>query len=209
LIPEKYWNLDLSEELLGVLKSINDSSDVNKLYKKWKRMESKEEAKIEISYEDFDDDDIVIEDEDLLSELNDIYLAERKHYGFQFTCRLNLMKMYNENCTFDSVVNSHALGATKHMVQIELLEVNKKLSKSNKPYCQITAMDSSFRIEKINVWEDDYAVFKNLLNVNNCLSMQVKPPSNGFSTYSLNSPPKHKRYLLPSAEMDYRIVLMN
>jgi DNA polymerase III alpha subunit len=209
LIPEKYWNLDLSEELFGVLKSINDSSDVNKLYKKWKRMESKEEAKIEISYEDFDDDDIVIEDEDLLSELNDIYLAERKHYGFQFTCRLNLMKMYNENCTFDSVVNSHALGATKHMVQIELLEVNKKLSKSNKPYCQITAMDSSFRIEKINVWEDDYAVFKNLLNVNNCLSMQVKPPSNGFSTYSLNSPPKHKRYLLPSAEMDYRIVLMN
>lgn len=209
LIPEKYWNLDLSEELFGVLKSINDSVDVNKLYKKWKRMEDKEEAKIEISYEDFDDDDIIIEDKDLLSELNDIYIAERKHYGFQFTCRLNVMKMYNENCTFDSVVNSRALGATKHMVQIELLEVNKKFSKSNKPYCQITAMDSSFRIERINVWEDDYAVFKNLLNVNNCLSMQVKPPSNGFSTYSLNSPPKHKRYLLPSAEMDYRIVLMN
>jgi len=209
LIPEKYWNLDLSEELFGVLKSINDSVDVNKLYKKWKRMEDKEEAKIEISYEDFDDDDIVIEDKDLLSELNDIYIAERKHYGFQFTCRLNVMKMYNENCTFDSVVNSHALGATKHMVQIELLEVNKKFSKSNKPYCQITAMDSSFRIERINIWEDDYAVFKNLLNVNNCLSMQVKPPSNGFSTYSLNSPPQHKRYLLPSPEMDYRIILMN
>jgi len=119
------------------------------------------------------------------------------------------MKMYNENCTFDSVVNSHVLGATKHMVQIELLEVNKKFSKSNKPYCQITAMDSSFRIERINIWEDDYAVFKNLLNVNNCLSMQVKPPSNGFSTYSLNSPPQHKRYLLPSPEMDYRIILMN
>jgi hypothetical protein len=70
-------------------------------------------------------------------------------------------------------------------------------------------MDSSFRIERINIWEDDYAVFKNLLNVNNCLSMQVTPPSNGFSTYSLNSPPQHKRYLLPSPEMDYRIILMN
>lgn len=209
LLPEKFRNLDLSEDLFKVLKSINDSSDINKLYKKWFRMNSKEEAKIEISYQDFDDDDIIIEDKELLLELSDICMAERKYYGFQFTCRLKSMKMYNENCTFDRVINSHFMGATKHMVQIEILDVNKRYSKSGKPYCQLLAMDSDFRVERINVWEDDYAVFKHLLEVNKCLSLQVKPPSNGFSTYSLNSPPKHKRYLLPSSSMDFRIIPMN
>ena len=209
LLPEKYWNLDLSEELFTILKSIHDSADVNKLYKKWVRINTKEEAKIEISYEDFDDDDIVIEDKEVLLELNDICVAERKHYGFQFTCRLKMMKMYNDNCTFDRVISSHAMGATKHMVQVEVLDVNKRYSKSGKPYCQLVAMDSNFRVERINVWEDDYSVFKHLLEVNKCLSMQVKPPSNGFSTYSLNSPPKHRRHLLPSSEMDFRIVLID
>jgi len=209
LLPEKYWNLDLSEELFTILKSIHDSADVNKLYKKWIRINSKEEAKIEISYEDFDDDDMVIEDKEVLLELNDICVAERKHYGFQFTCRLKMMKMYNDNCTFDRVISSHAMGATKHMVQVEVLDVNKRYSKSGKPYCQLVAMDSNFRVERINVWEDDYSVFKHLLEVNKCLSMQVKPPSNGFSTYSLNSPPKHRRHLLPSSEMDFRIVLID
>jgi len=208
-LPEKYWNLELSEELFGILRTINKTSDVEKLYKKWSRMNSKEVATIDISYEDFDDDDMVIDDKEVLLELSDICVAERKYYGFQFTCRLKNMKSYNDNLTFDSVIKSHTMGATKHMVQIEVLDVNKRLSKAGKPYCQILGMDSQFKAERINVWEDDYAVFRHLLEVNNCLSIQVKPPSNGFSTYSLNSPPKHKRYLLPSTNMDFRIVLMD
>jgi DNA polymerase III alpha subunit len=208
-LPEKYWNLDLSEELFQILRSINKTSDVEKLYKKWMRMIKKEEAKIEISYEEFDDEDFAIEDKEVLLELVDIFVAERKHYGFQFTCRLQTKKMYNKNLTFSKVIDSHAMGANKHMVQIEVLDVNKRYSKAGKTYCQILAMDSEFRIERINIWEDDYSIFRNLLEVNNCLSVQVKPPSNGFSTFGLNSPAKNKRYLLPSSEMDFRIVLMD
>jgi hypothetical protein len=70
-------------------------------------------------------------------------------------------------------------------------------------------MDSEFRIERINVWADDYVIFKHILEKNNCLSIQVSPPTNGFSTFSLNSPPQHKRYILPSNTLDYRIVLIN
>jgi DNA polymerase III alpha subunit len=58
LLPDKYWNLDLSEELFSILKTIDTSVDVAKLHKKWIKMNSKEEAKIEISYDDFDVDDI-------------------------------------------------------------------------------------------------------------------------------------------------------
>ena len=209
LLPDKYWNLDLSEELFDILKTIDNSVDVAKLYKKWIKMNGKQEAKVEISYEDFDFDDIVIDDVELLLELQDIYIAERIYYGFQFNSRLKTMKMYNSNLTFERVITSHSFGAMKHIVQIELLEVISRRSKSGKPYCQILAMDSNFRTERINVWEDDYDVFSHLIKTNNCLSMQVKPPSNGFSTFSLNSPPKNRRHLLPSPEMDYRIVLIN
>ena len=209
LLPEKYYNLELSESLFGILSSINPSPDVLKLHKKWKRMTQKGTAEVEISYDDFDEDEITIDDKELILDLNDIHLAERKHYGFQFTCRLSTFKMYDPSCTFTNAIEAHAGGIRRHNVQIEVLDVNIKYSKNNKSYCQLIAMDSEFRIERINVWSDDYAIFKHILEKNNCLSMQVSPPTNGFSTFSLNSPPQHKRYLLPSNTLDYRIVLIN
>jgi hypothetical protein len=209
LLPEKYYNLELSESLFGILSSINPSPDVLKLHKKWKRMTQKGTAEVEISYDDFDEDEITIDDKELILDLNDIHLAERKHYGFQFTCRLSTFKMYDPSCTFANSIELHANGVRRHNVQIEVLDVNVKYSKNNKSYCQLIGMDSEFRIERINVWADDYVIFKHILEKNNCLSIQVSPPTNGFSTFSLNSPPQHKRYLLPSNTLDYRIVLIN
>jgi len=117
--------------------------------------------------------------------------------------------MYDPSCTFANSIELHASGVRRHNVQIEVLDVNVKYSKNNKSYCQLIGMDSEFRIERINVWADDYVIFKHILEKNNCLSIQVSPPTNGFSTFSLNSPPQHKRYLLPSNTLDYRIVLIN
>jgi hypothetical protein len=117
--------------------------------------------------------------------------------------------MYDPSCTFANAIELHANGVRRHNVQIEVLDVNVKYSKNNKSYCQLIGMDSEFRIERINVWADDYVIFKHILEKNNCLSIQVSPPTNGFSTFSLNSPPQHKRYLLPSNTLDYRIVLIN
>jgi hypothetical protein len=71
-------------------------------------------------------------------------------------------------------------------------------------------MDSDFKIARINVWEEDNKLFSHYFKKGNLLSIHLLPPTNGFSTYSLLAPPKHKRYLLiKNAELDVRVVKLN
>ena len=209
LLPEKYWSLDLSESLFEVLSKINSSDDVKKLYKKWKRHSDKKLDGVDICYDHYDNDSSGIDDDELLQDLKSIHMAERKYYGFQFTCRLEKLKSYDPTATFENAIILSAKGATITVVQVEVLEANSRFSQKGNSYCQILVMDSDFRIERINIWADDYVVFRSMIKKDALLSIQVTPPKNGFSTFGLKTPPRHQRHSLPSNGLDYRIVLLD
>jgi DNA polymerase III alpha subunit len=213
-LPSKYSKMDLNNQDVydSFIIAMKDNEHVQKLHKKYVKCKNTFESKtIEMPYLDgFDPDLFSIDDKELKLELENLIISENKYYGFQFTNRIKTCRDYNPSFTFTKFLESFSRDKSIRAVQIDLLDVIDRTSKSGGKYCQLLAMDSDFKIARINVWEEDNKLFSHYFKKGNLLSIHLLPPTNGFSTYSLLAPPKHKRYLLiKNAELDVRVVKLN
>jgi len=213
-LPSKYSKMDLNNQDVydSFIVAMKDNEHVQKLHKKYVKCKNTFESKtIEMPYLDgFDPDLFRIDDKELKLELENLIISENKYYGFQFTNRIKTCRDYNPSFTFTKFLESFSRDKSIRAVQIDLLDVIDRTSKSGGKYCQLLAMDSDFKIARINVWEEDNRLFSHYFKKGNLLSIHLLPPTNGFSTYSLLAPPKHKRYLLiKNAELDVRVVKLN
>lgn len=213
-LPPKYkfMNLDDESSYNSFIEIMKDDIDVQKLHKKLIRCKTNYESKSpEVpSIDDFDDEIIKIEDSEVQRELTDAIHAENKYYGFQFTNRIRLCQSYNPDATFANFLANFDSKDFVRKVQVDVIEVTMRPMKNGGKYCNLVVMDSDFKLARINIWQEDTDLFKKYFVKGNILSMHLVPPSNGFSSFSLLSPPKHKRYLLPkNPELDYRVVKIN
>lgn len=169
-----------------------------------------DKAPIKPTLEVFISDEVKIDDAKVLPLLNNRRLAQETYYGYPWDNRVRNTSEYQPNKNFNNLKLQDEAGALWTTVMCEVLEVNIKKFKSGKgSFVSLTVMDDNFEIGRITIWDDDYQRFKPELKKGNLISIQVCPPSNGFSSYTFKSPPRHKRYELPKEKsMDYRLVLI-
>ena len=158
----------------------------------------------------FDCKGIEIEDETTKDQLQDVRIAEGVYFGFIWNNKLKTSPDYKPHKNFEHFDNMVESGVSRLNVMGEIVDLKIKKFKSGKgQFVSILLMDDSFKMGRINVWDDDYAIFKEELKVGNFISIQITPPSNGFSTYSFFSPSKWERYKLPKDKSkDFRLCLL-
>jgi len=210
-LPEKYskLNLDDEEQYESFIKIMKDNKEIMQIHNKIIKCKNNYESKdIQMPMlVDFESDSVRIEDKEIIKECNDLVVAENKYFGFQFTSNLKNCKTFDRSLTFQNVCDVYEKEKHAVRVQVEVMDASVKKSKSGSKYCQLVCIDSEFSQQRLNVFEDDYSIFKNLLQKGNLLSILCRPPSNGFSTFSLFSPPKYLRHKLPQdPNQDFRIV---
>jgi DNA polymerase III alpha subunit (gram-positive type) len=158
----------------------------------------------------FDCKGIEIEDEATKDQLQDVRIAEGVYFGFIWNNKLKTSPDYKPHKNFEYFDNMVESGVSRSNVMGEIVDLKIKKFKSGKgQFASVLLMDDSFKMGRINVWDDDYAIFKEELKVGNFISIQITPPSNGFSTYSFFSPSKWERYKLPKDKSkDFRLCLL-
>lgn len=150
-------------------------------------------------------------DEKLEQELSDLNFCENKYYGFNWIHPLENSPSYRGNLTFNNLKVSEdvAVGA----VEIKVLKATKTKSKKGTEYYQVQAEDVTGQSNKIIVWLDDWERWQDELVPNNLLRIRLQPPSNGFSTFTLESNQSGFRWKgvkkYPEKKDDIRIVVMS
>jgi DNA polymerase III alpha subunit len=121
----------------------------------------------------------------LEEEFSDPVFCENKYYGFAWVHPLENSPDYKGGLTFNNLKNSQdvAVGA----VEIRVLECNKTKSKKGTVYYQLIADDVTGQENKIIVWQDDWERFQQEFTENNLLRIRLQPPTNGFSTFTIES----------------------
>ena len=170
----------------NIKKSFNKLNELKKLVQKRKRTIDKHE-KVEgnkPTLNNFNPHEQFINDE-LELELQDIIACENKYYGFSWIHPLENSPDYSGNLTFDNLRNSTDVSVGP--VEIRLIKANKTKSKKGTAYFQVSAEDVTGQENKIIVWQDDWDRWSQELVQDNLLRIRLQPPSNGFSTFTLES----------------------
>jgi DNA polymerase III alpha subunit len=134
--------------------------------------------------------------------------AEMAYYGFRWTHPLELSPDYREHDRKTFHLHRQAVeeGSRSNYVEVEIHKVQEKPTKKGGVYYLLHVSDVMGEENRINVWEDDYKVFGELLVEGNLVKMMLDAPDSGFPTYKLHSPPRHLRYKLPHQSMDFRVI---
>ncbi len=183
--------------------------ELNKIYNSLLKIESNLDVVFftKEELEKIDDDKIEIDD-DFLKELNNDMISELKYYGFAWETNIQKSPDYT-GATFDLLKQKYDEGAEFGLVECEIEQIEKKKSKKNSFFYQVTVMDGNGERAKVNVWMDDYEIFEQELRKGNLIKMLLKSPSNGFPTYSLQAISwKEKRFKKHTKNSDFRIVEM-
>lgn len=184
-------------------------TELSKLYSKWKKANDNYAKKNDFKHtlpklKEFDVDSVEISEE-IEAELRNVSLCEEKYYGFEWTSRLENSPDFDPKLLFNQFDDDTIAVAT---IALEIKSVQKKQGKKA-TYYLITANDANGKQGFINVWQDDMERWEDELKVGNILKMQVRPPSEGFSTYTFKSFPRHEKWKLPKNKKDdYRIIPM-
>ena len=205
-------NVDLDESLMwqdedGMCYYLFD--DIEYLfdkYFKWIESRNKRSEKVEES-KPFNADDIDI-DVKLLDAYSTIEKSQNAFYGFLWTHPLEKSVDYLGDMTFESYRGNELLVG---QVELQVLSVEQKEGKSKKKtkYWLLKVEDANSEENLVQVWEEDYDRFKEELVVGAMLRLRLSAPSGGFSRYTLESPPKYKRHMLPKDKMnDYRVITL-
>ncbi len=136
--------------------------------------------------------------------------AEREYLGFNWSHRIEGSEDYT-GATFASFFDqvAEAEGRLEFgYVEVALNKVTERKSKKGSSFYTLELEDANGEIQMCNMWLDDYIRFKNRLIENSLISIQVKPPSGGFSTLTFNSVPRHLQRTLPKPEDDHRLIIM-
>ncbi len=182
-------------------------SQVEQLFRKYniavKRYNEKLESEEIIIPEN---NDFVI-DEDLVRIYSSEEESERAYYGFLWRHPLEKSPDYEGNATFDKFRTENLIVGP---VECMIVQSEKKLAKNKKTtYYLLQVEDSNSELVRVMVWEDDWERFGEDLIEGQLVKLQLKAPDGGFKSYTLNSPPRHKRYSLPKTkEADFRVCIM-
>ncbi len=150
-----------------------------------------------------------------LDSIPNLLESERKYYGFSWQHVLEKNSLYSGDMSFDRFASDESLLSTG----VECVVVRKpleKISKNNKKYYTVLVEDDNWNVETITFWEEDYNRFREELeywneeeNRGNMLKMRLTRPSNGFKSYTFESPPRQKKHLIPkNKEDDLRLFVM-
>lgn len=144
-----------------------------------------------------------IEDKEMMEILQDVQKAEQKYFGFCWTHPLESCAEA-KNFTFERYkMDNLAIGP----VELLITKVTEKTGKVK--YMVLNVEDLNWEGAQVTVWMDDYNRFAEELKSGALVRLRLKAPDGGFSRYTLDSPPRHKRASLPPKEQDSRVVVLN
>jgi DNA polymerase III alpha subunit len=175
---------------------------INSAKKRFMEKEHYEKPRLE----DFDFDSQKINPK-VEKELSNSYEAEKKTYGFCWEFKIEKSKDFIGGLTFDKLSDLEEEDSLP--VEVEVISVNKRKGKRTE-YYQLRVEDSNGDEESVNIWKDDYELYKEELKVGNFLRMRLSPPTNGFKTYTLENigPKNYFNKIKINKNDDYRIILM-
>ncbi len=183
-------------------KVYDNMEEVRKLHKRYnKSIENRMKPKEQKEF----DPEVAI-DEKLAKIYSSQEESEKTFYGFLWTHPLEKNKNYS-GLTFESYrLDELQVGP----VEVCINKVEEKESKNKKvTYHLLEVEDANSEIQQIQVWQDDWERFGEDLQAGNMVRVRIKAPEGGFRRYLLDSPPRHKRHLLPkSKSMDARVVIL-
>lgn len=195
---------------IRVVKEFNRFKELKTLWNKRKRTLAKGQMPLSAlpKLVDFCGDDHRIAN-DLLKELRDPVVCEEKFYGFPWIHELERSPDYQGNLTFDALRND--INQAVAPVEMRIKSFKRLPSRKGNMYTQVIAEDVTGQVNKINVWDDDWARWEQEFQVGNLLRVRLQPPSGGFPTFTLESNQIKGRYWAkryPDKEMDFRVVVM-
>jgi DNA polymerase III alpha subunit len=147
--------------------------------------------------------------DEIIKELRDVELCERKFYGFEWVHDLEKSPDYKGGFTFSLFKLDSSLKVNP--VEIKVVKVTKKPSSKNKNFIfhQIECEDATGEVAKMNIWPDDWERWEPEFKEGNLLRVRMMPPTGGFPTYTFECPPKQYRWKVPKRkEDDYRVVVL-
>lgn len=209
------FGLTIEKEIVKYYKKINVNKKWNRLnafkilWEKRKRTIEKYKQYVSNapSLKEFDSSKHDI-DENFEAELQDLSFCENKYYGFSWIHPLEKSPDYLGGLTFNNLKESDDVFAGP--VEIKVIECKKTKSKKGTTYYQLSAEDETGQVNRIIIWENDYERWKQEFLPNNLIRIRLQPPSNGFSTFTLESNSGKwrgaKKYL--EKKDDIRVVLL-
>jgi len=137
--------------------------------------------------------------------LTDQEKCERAYYGFVWTHPLEKCSKFNKNFTFEMFkLKRKKIGKVDVLIE----NVYRRHSKNREGflYYSLIVQDADYNNSRITVWREDYDRFCSEFQMGNLVRLLINAPGAGFSSYTLNSPPKRERSSLPPKEFDTRVV---
>lgn len=222
-LPSKYYQTmpfdsPSMQKLISYLESLNEPdtykkaiSGLKRILKSMQRIESfKPEIITKDLIESFPEGKLQI-DKEYSDSLSNMILCENKYYGFVWKTNLETSPDFSGGLTIENLKKScEEDGILFSVVELEIEKVEKKKTKNNNFYYQVSASDFNCEKIKINIWNDDYDIFQEELKEGNLIKILLEPPSGNFSTYSLKKLSWQDRAFNKKRGKlnDFRIVLM-
>ena len=137
--------------------------------------------------------------------------SELEYLGFEWMTAMERSPEFNPEKpnTYDDAEVNAIKGMTAIRLDGEIEDVQSRQSKKEKKttYHSLVLVDAIGRRGYINVWKADWERCKADLKKGNLVSLIVRPPSNGYKSYSLWSPPRHKQHELAAKGIVQVVVL--
>lgn len=122
--------------------------------------------------------------------------SEVAYMGFEWQTEMERSPDFNPDTphTYDDAEVLAAQGKSAMKLDGQIMDVQSKLAKNKKTkYHSLVLIDALGRRGYINVWSDDWERCKDILKKGNLVRLVVRPPTKGFNSYSLWSPPRDRR----------------
>lgn len=129
--------------------------------------------------------------------------AEQHYYGFCWTHPLEKCPQAKGFTLENFKVQNNVVGPVEGLITKNIEKVGKVA------YRVISLDDVNWEPAEVVVWNDDYLRFKNELAEGNLVRLRLMPPTPPFRRYTLESPPRHKKHLLPKKDLDFRVILLS
>ena len=146
-----------------------------------------------------------------------VFELERRYYGFSWDHPIQKSEDYLGGHSF-AVFKEDENIVTAGVEVMVVKKPQEKVSKNGNKYYFVLVEDEDWNVEVVTFWSEDYARFKDELNVwnekqerGNFLRMRLTRPGSGFKSYTFDSPPKNIRYkVIPQdKEKDVRLQVMD
>lgn len=136
--------------------------------------------------------------------------SELEYLGFEWQTAMELSPDYNPEKphTYDDAEALAIRGLTAIKLDGEIQDVQSRQSRAkNTTYHSLVLADAVGRRGYINVWKMDWERCKADLKKGNLVSLIVRPPTDGFKSYSLWTPAREKQYELAQKGIVQCVVL--